>query len=186
MKKEHPESGERRRPEDGTDFVKIGVLGKPHGLRGAMFLVRDDGDDHWPGHQEVLLRGESAPRAVRRFYVSGGRLVLEIEGIGSREAADALVGSELSVDAARIELDDGEELVRDLVGCAVHDEGGARIGVVVAVHSFGAQDTLEMDKEGGGKAYLPFLDGFVTKVDSPGRRIDVSGVSAFLDSEGGG
>lgn len=111
--------------------------------------------------------------------VAGG-LGARITGVKTKEEADALRGTELYVDRARLpSLPDDEFYHSDLIGLLVLDTGGAVQGRVIAVHNHGAGDILEI---GGAEAaptgrkgslMLPFTLRAVPTVDLAAGRVIV-------------
>ena len=100
-------------------------------------------------------------------------LVARVEGIASREAAEALNRTRLFVARERLPSPEEDEfLLADLVGLAVETASGQRLGTVTAVPNYGGGDLLEIAPEGGGpSALLPFTKAFVPTVDIPARRL---------------
>jgi 16S rRNA processing protein RimM len=117
-----------------------------------------------------LRRPGGAARAVE---LRGGRVlpgkelfVVRIDGIDSRDAAEAAVGEELLVLASdRPKLARGEFHLMDLVGLEVRLlESGARIGSVKDLIHAG-NDLLEVDLEqGGAPLWIPFVEAIVPEV----------------------
>lgn len=102
-----------------------------------------------------------------------GALVARIEGIESKEEADALRGVALWAERARLpRLPDDEFYHADLIGLVVQDAGGRLLGKVRAVLNHGAGDMLEVVPEGGGESVLlPFTRAAVPTVDLGAGRI---------------
>jgi 16S rRNA processing protein RimM len=111
----------------------------------------------------------------RSLTVTGqtqGALIARIEGIASKEEADALRGTPLLVERSRLPaLPEDEFYHADLIGLPVHDAGGALLGTVRAVLNHGAGDILEVARPGGATALIPFTHEAVPFVDVAGRRI---------------
>jgi 16S rRNA processing protein RimM len=90
-------------PNDPTDTVVVGRIGRPHGVRGEVTVeVRTDDPDlrFAPG---AVLRTDPVDRGP--LTVAGRRwhrevLLLTIEGVESREAAEELRNTELHVPVA--------------------------------------------------------------------------------------
>lgn len=101
--------------------------------------------------------------------VAGG-LGARISGVATKEEADALRGTELFVDRARLPaLPDDEFYHSDLIGLEVRDTGGVAIGSVLAVHNHGAGDILEVRLAGRSSALLlPFTFATVPTVNIAG------------------
>ncbi|MFM7656232.1 MAG: ribosome maturation factor RimM [Paracoccaceae bacterium] len=106
--------------------------------------------------------------------VSGG-LGARLSGVKTKEEADALRGTELYVDRARLpKLLDDEFYHSDLIGLEAVDTGGVVLGRVVAVHNHGAGDILEIAGAGRKAALmLPFTLAAVPTVDLGAGRIVV-------------
>jgi 16S rRNA processing protein RimM len=63
----------------------------------------------------------------------------------------------------------------DLVGLAVVDTSGQKLGTVVAVHNFGAGDLIELKPDAGDKTeFVPFDTASVPEVDVAAGRIVVA------------
>ena len=158
--------------------VVIGVLGRPHGLRGAL-RARPTGATLAtiaPGERVLLARpggGEAAERAVAWVEGGGDRLRLALEGVDGRDAAAALTGSVVAVPAARVAVpaDPDTFLVSDLVGCAVR-AGDRPLGTVTDVHAGPANDALEVSG-GEGTVLVPFTADAIVQLDLGARAIAV-------------
>ena len=85
--------------------------------------------------------------------------------ITSREAAEALRGTVLTVDRDVLPApDDGEFYHADLIGRAAALPDGTAVGTVVAVENFGAGDILEIETAPGRRFMLPFSSEAVPEV----------------------
>jgi 16S rRNA processing protein RimM len=106
--------------------------------------------------------------------VAGG-LGARLSGVSTKEEADALKGTELYVDRARLpKLSDDEFYYSDLIGLEVRDTGGVLLGQVIAVHDHGAGDILEISGAGRKSALmLPFTRAIVPTVDLGSGRVIV-------------
>ena len=102
-----------------------------------------------------------------------GALIARIDGITTREQADALRGTDLLADRDRLpNLPDDEFYHADLVGCMTYDTGGAELGRVKAVQSNGADDLLEIASPAQRETVLvPFTRANVPTVDLSAGRI---------------
>jgi 16S rRNA processing protein RimM len=102
-----------------------------------------------------------------------GALVARIEGIDSKEDADALRGVSLYAERARLpHLPDDEYYHADLIGLPVSDTGGRELGRVKAVLNHGAGDILEVLAPGSADTILlPFTLAAVPTVDLVAGRI---------------
>ena len=100
-------------------------------------------------------------------------LSVRLDGVETREAAEALRGQRLYVPRARLPaLPEDEFYHADLIGLDVVDTGGAPLGQVHAVHDHGAGDLLELRVPGlSDTVLLPFTRATVPTVDLAAGRI---------------
>jgi 16S rRNA processing protein RimM len=150
-------------PAEPPDLVRVGWVGKPHGLAGA-FVVEDASDDPQrfePG-ATVLVQGEPAEVVERKR--AGGRLVVRLDRPVARGAALEVERDALPEPKA------GEYYVFQLVGLDVEEDGGDVLGKVAEVAPGIANDVLELDT---GLA-LPLVEACVREVDLERRRILVA------------
>ncbi len=114
-------------------------------------------------------------RVFRSVTITGrtqGSLTARIEGISTKEEADALRGTPLLADRSRLPaLPEDEFYHADLIGLTVQDAGGSPLGTVRAVLNHGAGDILEVARPGGATVLIPFTLAAVPLVDVAGRRI---------------
>ena len=121
--------------------LEIGRIGKAHGLRGEVTAVitSDRPERTAPGAVWFLCGDRYVVAAIRPFQT---RWIARLEGIGTREAAEALTGAVIEAEP----IDDPDALwVHELVGAEVRTPDGRAWGRVVAVLSNPANDLLELD-----------------------------------------
>ena len=167
------------------DTVVVGRIGRPHGVRGEVTVeVRTDDPDlrFAPG---AVLRTEPADRGP--LTIAGRRwhrevLLLSIDGVESREAAEELRNTELHVPVADLPaLEDPEDYYdHQLVGLAARLPDGTDLGTVSAVRHEGA-DLLVVRRVEGGELLVPFVTAIVPTVDVPGGVVVVDPPEGLLD-----
>jgi 16S rRNA processing protein RimM len=157
--------------------VVIGVIGRPHGVRGAVRAVATGTTLGGLAVGEAI-EARAGDGAARRLVLAARagtreRPILTFAGVATREEATALAGAEIRVAGERLApLPDADTFfVRDLVGCDVM-VGGRPAGRVTAVHDAPANDVLEVSGE-EGVVLVPFTADAVTDVDPAARRIVV-------------
>ena len=120
-----------------------------------------------------------------------GRIVLTFEGIDSIDKAELLGGLDVIVPASeRVELDDDEEYVSDLIGCVVYDAGVA-VGSIVDIEfptspdgSRRLQDAaplLTVETDAGDEVLIPYVQSFLVTVDAANKRIDMVLPTGLID-----
>jgi 16S rRNA processing protein RimM len=126
--------------------------------------------------KRITLRssgGELREWAVEHTRGSKDAVLMTLEGIRTREAAEALVRSRVLV--ARADLSPpapGEFFQGDLVGLTAVDEQGATLGTVEAVWNTGPVPNLVI-RNGTEELLVPFTDAFVPSVDLEAGRVVV-------------
>jgi 16S rRNA processing protein RimM len=142
-------------------LVRIGRVGRPHGVDGA-FVV--DGASEDPSRfgvgAELLVDGVPATVVLSR-RVGGGRVAIRLDRRAER-------GTELNISRTALQpLGVGSYYVADLVGMEVIDEHGACLGFVRDVLPGPANDALELDTG----LLLPLVEDCVREVDLDGRKV---------------
>jgi 16S rRNA processing protein RimM len=139
--------------------VAAGHVGRPHGLDGS-FYVNAPTEPLTEG-TEVTIAGRRA--TIERRAGTDDRPIVRLSGVGDREAAGGLRGEPLLVPAG--ELEEGEFLIEDLVGCEVPG-----LGEVRRVIPAPSCDILEVGDEA---VLVPLISDAVTRVDTDARVIEV-------------
>ncbi len=128
-----------------TRRVKLGVLGRPYGLKGGLRLKTEADPGVLAALPRVYLEGRGL-RAVSRVEFSGGEPVLYLLGVGDRRAAEALVGTEVYALVEDLPaLPEGTYYYHELIGRPVFLEGEP-FGEVADLREAGAQDLLVIRK----------------------------------------
>ncbi len=152
----------------------MGVIGRAHGVRG---LVRVHSYTADPADLPAYgpFTDERGRVFTLRWSGEGVAALSEIRDgvavkLADRDAAEKLVNTKLFVDRDRLPAADDEEFyLADLVGLTASAPDGAALGVVAAVHDYGAGVSLEI-----GRHFVPFTRACVPVVDIEGGRIVVA------------
>ena len=164
--------------------VLVGTIGRAHGLRGEVSVhVRTDEPERrfTPG---ASLRVGDRPRTVASARWHSGTLLLGLEGVTDRTAAEALRGRELWADVPADEApaDEGEYWDRQLVGLEVLDAAGAVAGTIGEVLHLPAHDVLVVRTPGGDRL-VPFVSEVVPVVDLEAGHVRVADIGGLLSDE---
>lgn len=127
--------------DDVPRLLEVGRIGKAHGLRGEVTAVitSDRPERTSPGAVWIL---DDGPRTVLAIRPHQQRWIAQLEGVSTREGAEALRGKVISAEG----IEDPDALwVHDLVGATVTTPDGRSWGSVVAVLDNPADDLLELD-----------------------------------------
>ncbi|MBO3746749.1 ribosome maturation factor RimM [Streptosporangiaceae bacterium NEAU-GS5] len=146
----------------------VGRIGRPHGVRGEVTVeVRTDDPDvrFAPGVTLTTDPAAARPLVVERARWHKGILLLAIEGVADREAAEELRGTMLVVDSADLPPSDDPDEFHDhqLIGLSVVTVGSEPVGEVTDVLHHG-QDLLVV-RRGPDEVYIPFVKALVPEID---------------------
>jgi 16S rRNA processing protein RimM len=170
------EEGIAAPPRD--DLVLVGEFGRAHGLKGEVRLKSHTGDPEAIAGYKPLIAADGRTFSLKSLRRAPGGapdlLVAAVDGVATREGAEALNRVQLYVERAKLPPPDEEDefLLADLIGLSVQNEAGEAIGTVVAVPNYGGGDLIEIAPVAKGPtALLPFTKAFVPVVDLAEKRI---------------
>ncbi len=161
----------------GPDLICIGAIAGAFGVGGEVRLKSFCSEP-----TDIAAYGPlSTEDGSRSFHITltrpvAGGLGARIEGVKTKEQADALRGTSLFVPRDRLpSLPDDEFYHADLIGLSAYDTGGELIGKVTAIHNHGAGDIVEISPTRHKSALLlPFTVAIVPNVDMAAGRIVVN------------
>ena len=167
-----------------TNTVVVGVIGRPHGVRGEVAVqVRTDEPERRFAPGQVLYEDGG----TRLFTVASvrdlpGRLLVKFAELSDRAAAAAVRGTFL---AAAVEPDErpsesGAFYDRQLIGLRAKMRDGTEVGTVGFVLHLPAQDVLEIETAAGTRL-VPFVEALVPEVDLEAGCLTVVDVAGLLD-----
>jgi 16S rRNA processing protein RimM len=154
--------------------ILLGVIGRPHGVRG---LVRVHSYTADPA--DLATYGPLADEAGRRFTLrwrgEGIAAISELVNgvplpVRDRTQALLLVNLRLYIERERLKPAGDEEFyLADLIGLEAVTQDGRELGPVAAVHDYGGGASLEI-----GQLLLPFSRACVPAIDLAAGRLTVS------------
>lgn len=168
--------------------VCLGVVTGAHGVRGLVKIKPFTGE---PGavaaYGPVETKDGKRRFAIEATGMAKEAVICRLQGVTDRDAADALRGTELYVDRARLPETGEEEgwYHADLIGLSAVGLDGRPYGRIVGVQNFGAGDLLEIGRpEGGSTVLLPFTDENVPIVAIPDGRIVIDPPEGLFEDAG--
>ncbi len=113
----------------------------------------------------VYLGPQRQPFAVQRSRLQGHFVLLKLEGVDTRDAAEHWRNALVEVPGReRVRLPRGHYFWDDVIGLAVRDELGAPLGLVRDILQTGANDVYVVDTD-GGELLLPAIKDVVLRID---------------------
>lgn len=162
----------------------LGKITGPHGVKGLVKILPYGDDPYLIEDLSPLYTEETGDKTVSVTLksASGKYFLAQIKDCNSREGAEAIQGTELWADRDSLPdlSDDDDFYIMDLIGLRVVNSLGTEIGSVAHVQNYGAGDLLEIKPMGGQTFFMPFKNGFVTKVDLESRVILVENEHEFM------
>jgi 16S rRNA processing protein RimM len=154
------------------DRILLGVIGRPHGIRGLVRVISYAADP-----AAIAAYGPLCDAGGRRFVLRWrGEGIAEIaeladgaeRRVDNRTAAEKLTNTQLFVDRGALpDAGEDEFYLADLAGLVALDVRGLPIGEVTAVHDYGAGASLEITRPGAPPLLVPFTRAAVPAVDIP-------------------
>lgn len=170
--------------------VVVGRIGRAQGVRGEVTVEpRTDapGERFAPGavvHLEPAGGGPARRATVVDHRWQGTRLVLALDGVTDRTAAEALRGLMILADVDVTVHSDDEYHDLALVGLPVQDRSGAVLGAISEVLHLPAQDVLVVAGTDGRELLVPFVAALVPEVDIEGGRVVVELPAGLVELDG--
>ena len=177
-------------PHSDRGLILVGRILRAHGIRGEMKVLPETDDPKRLLALERVFIGQNEKTALSRGVKSvrfqhsrkGTIVLLDVEGIDSREAAEelrkALVFAQQNDLPA---LEEDEFYWHDLIGCSVETDAGVVIGSVKDVLEMPAQRVLVVKREGQTDAMIPAVDEFIERIDTETRRIVIRPIEGMLE-----
>jgi 16S rRNA processing protein RimM len=156
--------------------ILVGRFGAPHGVRGEVRVKSFTADPLALASYDGLTdaSGARAFRFESARLVKDDMLVVRVEGVRDRTAAEALTNGDLYLPRAALpQTEEDEFYVADLIGLDVVDVAGAPFGRVRDVLNYGAGDILDIERGEGASLLVPFTKTAVPHVDMKARRVVV-------------
>jgi 16S rRNA processing protein RimM len=158
--------------------IALGVIRKPHGVRGEASI------EAWTGTPErfeeldrVFLvspdERDAREAPVESVRIHGGRPLVKFGGIDSPEEVRDLRNWTIEIPESEARPpEEGEYFLHDLVGLRLVDAAGNEQGDVVDAYETGGGVLLDVQR-GGKRFSVPFAAAICTRIDLPSKTITV-------------
>jgi 16S rRNA processing protein RimM len=168
----------------------VGHLSKPHGTRGELVVwpLTDRPDEVFAPGRRLLLGTDTgeAGQPPTEVVVEASRphkrgVLIRLEGVADRNAAEALVTRYLLIPAEETEaLEEGEFFYHQLLGLTVETAEGVVVGRVREVYETDPTHLLEV-KGAGAVHLIPLSRRIVTRVDVEAGRLVIEPPEGLLE-----
>ncbi|WP_415951480.1 ribosome maturation factor RimM [Streptomyces sp. KLOTTS4A1] len=164
----------------------VGRIGRAHGIKGEVTVeVRTDEPELRLGPGAVLATdpASAGPLTIAAGRVHSGRLLLRFEGVGDRNAAEALRNTLLIAEVDPEELPEGEDEYYDhqLVDLDVVLTDGTDVGRITEISHLASQDLFIVERPDGSEVMIPFVEEIVTEIDLDEQRAVIDPPPGLID-----
>ena len=182
--------------QDNVDVRLIGVIGKPHGIKGELnvMMVTDYPNTIVKGSILFMDQDCSMPVEVENIKqkILRGRevSVIKLAGIDDRNGAERLKGTNLYRSGGSIPvLEDGQFWVDDLAGCRVFLSDGTSIGRVEDIEILTSNENLAVIIENrdiavsgkiGDIVYIPLIEDYIKNIDMSSKKIILKKLPEYI------
>ena len=132
-----------------VEYLIVGRVAAPHGVRGLVRVaILSDDPQRFLMLERVYVGDDLVPYEIyeARLRPDKGQVLLSLEGVQSREGADALRGQMVHVHMAdALPLEEGQFFFHQIEGLLVVDQDGAELGRVKEILPTGANDVYVVD-----------------------------------------
>lgn len=167
------------------DFFRIGVITKPHGLKGEVkvFPTTDDAK-RFKKLKKCIIRTKKgdieAEKKSCKFFKN--LVILSFVGYDDINEVEAFRNCDIYVSREdAVPLEEGEFYISDVIGSDVYEDNGSHLGTVNDVLQTGANDVFTVAMENGKELLIPVINDCVTEIDTEGKKVIVKLMKGMLD-----
>ncbi|GAB5540117.1 MAG: ribosome maturation factor RimM [Salibacteraceae bacterium] len=161
-------------------YIAVGVIVKPHGLKGDA-VVKSEANYALQFREFKVLylnhAGAYVPYLVEAMAsLNKGLFKVKLNGVNDQSEVNPIRGVQVFQEAAKLQID--KQL--DLTGYIVMDRVCGRVGVVQTVIDSTAQTVLEVLRD-GEEVYIPFVADLIISVSESDQTIEMDLPDGMLD-----
>lgn len=172
-------------PSGEPEFLVVGKLGKPHGVRGEIVMeVYTEFPERLVPGVTVYVGLNYKPVQISKTRSHSRGMLLSFEGYQSRDEIAELRNMLVQVRTAdRPELPEGDYYHHQLLGLYVIDEDGASLGRIMAILDTSANDVYVIQSESGEEVLIPAIESVVKDIDLKNNLVTVHLLPGLMPGE---
>lgn len=167
------------------EFISIGAIAKPHGIKGEVCVKPlTDEPEQFEALKYVFLNIKSSrSRAeVMKVRFHQNIIILKLAHVNDRDSAEELKGALLELELSKMrKLEDNEFYIFDLIGLVVKDQQGNIFGKVVDVMDLPANDVYVVRDENENEYLIPAIQNIVKKIDLVQKEMLIDPMDGLFD-----
>jgi 16S rRNA processing protein RimM len=165
-------------------LLLIGRVVGPHGVRGLLKIESyARSEDTLLTAGRIYLRqshGEISEREIVSAAPLRGGALIRVEGLDSRDQAEAYRGAEILIPKTAVSRDKDEYFWHELIGLRVYLETGRYLGTVEEILPTAAND-IYVVREGKEEFLIPAIHDVVKTIDLANGKMILCEVEGLLD-----
>jgi 16S rRNA processing protein RimM len=179
-----------------VDARLIGIIGKPHGIRGEtnVMLLTDYPKTVKKGSVlffDKKCQKKAEVESIRKKNIKKHlTLIIKFKGIDSRDQAEKLKSASIFRNIKDSpKLKKGQYWVDDIVDCRVYNKSEVFIGRVIDVEKFSSNDNLEVKIENiefkikgidSGILYVPVIERYIDSINIKEKKVILKEIPEYV------
>lgn len=163
------------------EYMTIGQITKPHGIRGEVKIYPLTDDVRRFRKLKSCIIDDKVVEIIW-CKIQADRVILKLQGVDTVEDAEKMRNKDLKIerkDAVRLPRD--SYFMIDLMGCKVYDSEEKYIGELTDIIKTGSNDVYEV--KGDRKILVPALKEIIYSVDIEEKKIIIKPVGEWQDED---
>lgn len=171
-------------------FVTVGTINGTFGVRGELRVAPESDHPHrlqTLAQMQVFVHKNGVREPYRVLSVEQQRALwhIRLEGVQTREQAQALIGGELQIPKTKVlPLPEGQYYIFQIIGLQVETEAGEVLGRVAEVLQPGANDVYVVHGKDGQELLIPAIKQVVLNIDLANGRLVIRPLPGLFDDTG--
>lgn len=155
----------KERNDDDNAFINIGLISKPHGVRGEVkILPLTDNPERYNLLKKVFICGKEI--GIDSVKYSGKYVILKFTGYENIDDVKKIINNYVCISRRdAVVKNEGEFFYFELEGLKVQTETGEIIGVIEEILDMPANKVFSVKNAKGREILLPFVNSVVKKID---------------------
>jgi len=164
-----------------SNMIMIGWFKKAYGVRGLIWLKSlTQNPSDIVKLQELRFADYTSVGKLSLMKSKGTNIIVSIEGFTNRTQAETLQGESIFIDRTLLPNTQHDEFYHfDLIGMTVLDGNKSCCGTVLAIQNYGGGDLLEVQINNEKILLIPFIQSFITNIDTVNKSITVDSIEIF-------
>lgn len=164
-------------------MIEVGKVVNVHGLMGELKIVPwTDSPENFYDFSVLYIEKakEKRPYKIKSMRLHKGCVLVKLEGIDDRTAAERLKNSTVYAKREEFVLEEGRHFIADLIGLNVKTENES-LGTLEDVFQTGANDVYSVRRKNGKMLYIPAIDDVIDEINIEGGYILITPIEGLLE-----